>query len=497
MNNFSTRFIITSILVVIGGFLTIYLLFNGVANRFVANIGDEFLTVRIHNNNAENAAVFSGEWNAMPLSEVRPSFLASTIDITPSESLPLAILTDTFTHNYVMFNERGMIISSYNLTSMNAERVGDVDLRFFLVDYFRANQNRFAEGVSVEVVTNEQIFHVRSVAVDQLGENEFPMPAIPINILFFTEVTEIITFRQSVNQILLTTLFFVAGAIITTTILMSIRLNSAVKHLANYASNLGHGKFDTKTPSLKYTEFQTLSKSMADMANMLAVYETNQKQFFQNASHELRTPLMSIQCYSEGILADVFTPTDAANIIDDEVKKMTELVNSILYLSRIDHHDFQFAPVNTNEFVQTCYKQIKILIENNKKTIIFTKLAEDVPIFVDAALLERAILNILTNALRYTQNIIEIKVESYLERNIFANIKQNMVRIVIFNDGIHIADQDLPYIFDRFYKGAGGNTGIGLAITREIIHAFNGTIVAENVKNGVQFIINLPILEKS
>jgi len=203
---------------------------------------------------------------------------------------------------------------------------------------------------------------------------------------------------------------------------------------------------------------------------------------------------MAIQCYSEGILADVFAPTVAADVINTEVEKMTELVSSILYLSRIDYHSFQLKPTSTNEFLQNCYEEIKILIDNNRKTIIFNPTTDDLLINVDADLLDRAVLNILTNALRYVKTEIIIKSVPFIRRNIFANIKQNMVRITISNDGEHIDSNDLSHIFDRFYKGKGGNTGIGLSITKEIITAFNGSVTAENTENGVQFVIELPVL---
>lgn len=499
MNSFSKKFIMRSIIVVVGLFLTIYFLFNGVAGNFVNNVTENDLNVQIHNNNAFTMAFFRGYWAEISRAEITLNFLELSSDALPRESLALAILTDTFADNYVMVNERGMIVTSGNVLNMHAEHVEvngvSVDLRFFLIDYYQKNRNHFSNNATVEILVDERVFHVRSVTTDYLGEVEFPPAPTAITILFFTEVTAIINFRQSVNQILIITLSIAAVIILAVTSRMSIKFKQSTDRLSSYAEKLGHGQFDAETPSaLQYAEFQTLSNSMTDMANMLATYEVNQKQFFQNASHELRTPLMAIQCYSEGILADIFTPSDAAHIINAEVDKMTELVSSILYLSRIDHHSFQLEPVSTNEFLQSCYEEIKILIDNNNKTIIFNPLVKDLHINVDAGLLERAVLNILTNSLRYTKATIIIKTETFIQRNIFANTRQSMVRITIFNDGEHIDAKDLPYIFDRFYKGKGGNTGIGLSITKEIITAFNGLVTAENVDNGVQFTIELPVL---
>ena len=500
-NSFSKKFITRSIVVVVGLFLTIYFSFNGVAQNFINNITDNYLRVQIHNNNAETVSLFTaGGWQEVPMTEMVVNALDLTVDTVPRDSLALAILTDTFTDNYLILNERGVMISSGNVANMNQEFVVyegiRMDQRLFFANYYRFYQDRFRLNETTTVRTDDGlIFHVRPIATDYLGDIAFPHPPYPLTILFFTEVTEIVNFRQSVNQILSISLLLAAVMILAVTTHMSNKFRQSTDRLSSYAKELGHGQFDASAPAaLRYAEFQTLSNSMTDMANMLAAYEVNQKQFFQNASHELRTPLMAIQCYSEGILADVFTPIDAAHIINAEVDKMTELVSSILYLSRIDHHSFQLEPTNINEFLQNCYEEIEILAKNNNKTIMFDPLVKDLQLNVDAGLLERAVVNILTNALRYTKSEIIIKTETFMQRNIFANVRQQMVRITIFNDGEQIDAKDLPHIFDRFYKGKGGNTGIGLSITKEIITAFNGSVTADNVDNGVEFTIELPVL---
>ena len=499
MNDFSTKFIIRSSVVVLGLFLTIYFLFNSVAQNFVTNIANNDLSVQIHNNNSLTMAFFRGEWLELTREEAISNFLDLPEDALPRDSLALAILTDTFTDNYVMINERGMIVASGNLLNMHAEQIEingtNLDLRFFLTKYVQNNRSRFNTFEPVTIVASDRTFHARLIATDQLGEVEFALPTNPITILFFTEITEITDFRQSVNQILLWSLGSAGVIIIAVTIRMSIKFKQSIKKLSDYAKQLGHGEFNADSPTnLRYAEFQTLASSMSEMATMLASYEVNQKQFFQNASHELRTPLMAIQCYSEGIIADVFTPSHAVDVINSEVEKMTELVSSILYLSRIDYHSFNFTPTSMNEFLQNCYEEIKIIINNNHKTIIFNPLAQDLLVNVDADLLDRAVLNILTNALRYTKTEIAITAEPFINRNIFANIRQNMVRITIFNDGELIDEQDLPQIFDRFYKGKGGNTGIGLSITKEIVTSLNGNVIAKNTEHGVAFIIELPVL---
>jgi len=498
MKSFTGRFIFRSIVVVLVLFLTIYLLFNRFADEFIRNAAEPNLNLQISNNNAREVSVFAGGgWRGIPIEEAMTNFLDLPADTEIRDFLALALLTDTSTDNYLLLNERGVLMTSDRISAGISEMLTyddtSIDKRLFFADYYRENRDLFAIDEIVTVRVEDRIFYLRSAATDQLEEQEFLIPPTPLTILLFTEVTDMLDFKHRINQMLIIALTLSGLVILTTTFRMSSRFNQSIKKLSNYAKELGHGTFDATIDPLKYSEFQTLANSMTDMSTMLATYEVNQKQFFQNASHELRTPLMAVQCYSEGILADVFEANDAATIINSEIEKMTELVSSILYLSRIDHHAFQLEPTSTNEFLTGCYNQIKILADNNNKHIRFEPLEKDLQINIDHALLDRAVLNILSNALRYVETEILITIEKYLNRNIFANIRQDMVRIKITNDGEPIDEKDLPHLFERFYKGKGGNTGIGLSITKEIITALGGQIKVENLENGVCFTFDLPV----
>jgi len=497
--SFTIRFSLRSIIVVSVLFLTIYLLFNQIADNLINTTAEENLTLEIRDNFATQIAVLGSVWRAEDIDVAVTRFLDLSVDSTPAHSVAHALLSDRFSSNYVIINDRGVLMTSESILTGIIELIPhdgfNVDKRIFFAEFFRANRDLFNESVNVRVDIGQRIFFVRSIPTDYAHGIDFPPPPTPLTILFFTEVTELINFKQTINQILLITLSISGIIIICSSLAMSKKFDQSVKKLAHYAKELGQGTFDAKIEPLKFSEFQTLAKSMRDMSTMLANYEMNQKQFFQNASHELRTPLMAIQCYNDGIRENVFDPLDATVIINSEVEKMTELVGSILHLSRIDHHAFTLEVVSINEVLRDCYSQVDVLATNNHKSINFTPLEPGRLIKIDHTLFDRAILNILSNALRYVKSEINIVVEPYLNRNIFANIRQNMVRIIISNDGDPIDDEDLPHIFDRFYKGKGGNTGIGLAMTKEIITAFDGTIKVKNSETGVNFIIDLPAHE--
>ena len=493
MNSFTTRFIIRSTVVIFIIFITIYILFNRVATDFIRATAEADLVVQIRNDFAREIIIYNRGWRPTPIEFATRTFLDLPDETFTIDSLALAILSDDLFDNYIIINHRNHV--AIPVVDDNISEKFD-----FLVTYYMENPEIFDVNDTTSVDFNGDTFYLRSIATDYVEELDeiiqiFPPPPYPLTILLYTEVTEMVAFQNTINQILLVALSISGLIILTMTARMSSRFKQSINKLAHYAEAIGHGSFDSEIEEFKYSEFQTLAKSMTDMSNMLESFEVNQKKFFQNASHELRTPLMAIQCYNEGVLADVFEPEDAADIISQEVEKMTELVNSILYLSRITYTTSQNDPFSVNSFLTSCYEQIKILAKNDNKNIHFNPLAEDVQINVDYQLLERALLNILTNALRYVKTEISITADMRISRDIYANRKQNLLNVKIVNDGEKIAEKDLPHLFDRFYKGRGGNTGLGLAITKEIITSFSGNVTAENLEDedGVCFTIELPV----
>ena len=210
-----------------------------------------------------------------------------------------------------------------------------------------------------------------------------------------------------------------------------------------------------------------------------------QQTFFQNASHELKTPLMAIQGYAEGIQAGVMDTGSAAEVILAESDRMTELVDELLDISKIDmgRQRLTLSEMDVRELLYDSIRAVEPAAAASGITIAPDFPEEPVMVSCDDTRLRRAVTNILSNGVRYARS----------ELRLTCRTDKRNATIRIQDDGDGIAEEDLPHIFDRFYMGRSGKSGIGLALTKEIIHLHKGMIRAYNGDSGAVFEISIPV----
>ena len=210
-----------------------------------------------------------------------------------------------------------------------------------------------------------------------------------------------------------------------------------------------------------------------------------QQTFFQNASHELKTPLMAIQGYAEGIQAGVMDTASAAEVILKESDRMTELVDELLDISKIDmgRQPLTLSEMDVRELLYDSIRAVEPTAAAGGIAIVPDFPEEPVMVSCDDTRLRRAVTNILSNGVRYARS----------ELRLTCRTEKRHATIRIQDNGDGIAEADLPHIFDRFYMGKSGKSGIGLALTKEIIHLHKGTIRAYNGDGGAVFEITIPV----
>ena len=210
-----------------------------------------------------------------------------------------------------------------------------------------------------------------------------------------------------------------------------------------------------------------------------------QQTFFQNASHELKTPLMAIQGYAEGIQAGVMDTASAAEVILAESDRMTELVDELLDISKIDmgRQPLTLSEMDVRELLYDSIRAVEPAAAAGGIAIVPDFPEEPVMVSCDDTRVRRAVTNILSNGVRYARS----------ELRLTCRADRRQVTIRIQDNGDGIAEEDLPHIFDRFYMGKNGKSGIGLALTKEIVHLHKGTIRAYNGETGAVFEISIPV----
>ncbi len=199
-----------------------------------------------------------------------------------------------------------------------------------------------------------------------------------------------------------------------------------------------------------------------------------QKQFFENTSHELKTPLTAIQGYAEGIEKGIMTDmAKTGQVISAQTSKMSRMIEEILCIARIESGAVRLEKetVALDELIQDCLMPFEGTVQNKGLEVELG--LSDIKVEADAERLEHAISNLLINAIKYAQTRIEISCSSK--------------SICISNDCPPISDDVLKHIFDRFYTGRDGNTGIGLSLAKEIIELHGWHIRAKRLDNGIMF----------
>lgn len=203
-------------------------------------------------------------------------------------------------------------------------------------------------------------------------------------------------------------------------------------------------------------------------AAALARKDSGMKNFFANASHELKTPLMAIRGYADGMERGIVTVPEGCAVIGRETDRMSALVGQILEASKLDSGAVRLH-MEENDVREILYDALRVIEPAAKERGIelLPELPEPLPLVCDEELLFSAFSNILTNCVRYAGSKIELHAQRKPAGGLSVDIR---------NDGETLSDEDAAHIFDRFYKGSGGQTGIGLAISREYIALHRGTL---------------------
>lgn len=224
------------------------------------------------------------------------------------------------------------------------------------------------------------------------------------------------------------------------------------------------------------------------------------KEFVADVSHELKTPITSIKGYSETLLdgdCDKETEKHFLHVIDDNADRMEKLVQDLLTLSKYDNNRATNKPVefDLGELAKACKEKFDIEIKRKNQDVNCFVTADVPNVYADKDGIERVILNILSNSIKYTPDGGKI--------DIYVGYVHNDAYVKIKDTGIGIPKNDLERIYERFYRVDKarsrqlGGTGLGLSIAKEIIEKNNGSInIKSKVNEGTEVVIQIPVKKK-
>ena len=269
-----------------------------------------------------------------------------------------------------------------------------------------------------------------------------------------------------------------------------------LKRMANSARRMETGNYEP-IPLEGPREVQQLGEALNEMAHRVQTSQQSQRNFVANVSHELKTPLTSIQGFAQAILDGTARTTEmlaqAAGVIYSEAGRMNHLVMDLLALARLEAGtaDLQRTPVDLNALLKSIADKFSIQAHQVQINLC-TELIQLPPIIGDGDRLAQVFINLVDNALKFstTGGTVTIRMAAVDEA----------VWVKVIDNGVGIAAEDLPRIFERFYQadksrqgGAGRGVGLGLAIAVQIITAHGGRIWVESqVGQGSTFTVSLP-----
>ena len=289
--------------------------------------------------------------------------------------------------------------------------------------------------------------------------------------------------------------FLFAGIGLAVSYFLSGNITKPLRQLSSAAEKIRQGDLKQVAPVETQAEVGQLATVFNQMSAELAATESNRQELLANIAHELKTPLAILQGHLESMLDGVEEPEpDKLFSMQEEVMRLTRLVGDLrdLSLAQVHKLELHLQPLDVSEKTRRAADMLEPMLE--EKHLQFKRqLAENLPeLSLDPDRLNQILYNLITNAIRYTTPGTTITLQT--EKT------DKGVRLTVADEGPGIAPEDLPHVFEQFYRGdksrnrASGGSGIGLSLAKSFVEAQGGTIHAENRKTGgAAFIVEFPL----
>ncbi|WP_283715433.1 sensor histidine kinase [Clostridium perfringens] len=302
-----------------------------------------------------------------------------------------------------------------------------------------------------------------------------------------------LVFLDIVNKIILGigVLLILASTIMG--FIISRSITRPINKLMTKAKYISKGEYDKKIEiNTDILEINDLINSINNLSQSIKEQENIRKRLTGDISHELKTPLTNIQSHLEAMIDGIWEPTEERLLsVKEEAERLSSLVSDMQKLNKYDESSIKLKKDNVNISDIICFVIFQFSNLAKSKNIKIEYEKKNINLYCDKDKITQALVNILSNAIRYSNEGSTIFIEERL--------KGNKVIISIEDQGIGISEEDLKYVFERFYRvdksrtRATGGTGIGLTIVKSIVSSHGGEVKLESkLGEGSKFTIILP-----
>ena len=317
-------------------------------------------------------------------------------------------------------------------------------------------------------------------------------------VLFAVRRSLVSGFESAWNRGAFWSMMFGGGAAVGLSYLVSKRIMQPLLQMQRITTKFAAGELTARMPESEIPELDRFSQSFNRMAIALEGVEQRRRDLVSDLTHELRTPLTIVEGYLEGLTDGTIEATpEIYQRLSRETGRLKRLVNDLQELSKAEAG---YLPINAKKFdIRPLLSQLVLRFGDqliDSEVGIKLEASFDLPrANADPERIEQILVNLIGNALRHTEiGIVEIR----------ACQQKGMILISVVDTGVGIAPEDLPHVFERFWRSdrsrnrRSGGTGIGLAISKKLVELQNGMISVESeVGKGSTFSFTVPIAQKT
>lgn len=382
--------------------------------------------------------------------------------------------------DFLMCDKTGYIIfNTASASSSNPTRVSEKGLEDF------GSECSYVYGRCGD--TFSQDVHITGMSFSASGPVYY--------MLAYTSKTMQENYMWNITEVFIISMVGVLAVAMFLVYIITLKFTDPIKEIAEVSKKIGNGDFSVTVPDYDVEEYEQLSNAFNEMAANLKNYDTMRNSFLANVSHELRTPMTSMSGFVDGLLDGTIPKEEEKHylkIISSEVRRLARLVRSMLNLAKIEAGELK--PNLTSFSVLEPIVDTLVTFEPriDQKRIEIQGLDVDrVNLYADNDLVHQVMYNLIENAIKFVDE------DGYIRFTFTPS--GDMTVISIKNSGEGLSEDELPLVFDRFYKTDKSRgldktgVGLGLNIVRSIIKLHGGKIMVRSVKGEyTEFIFTLP-----